>query len=421
MGFADSYLSKHLFKKIDIPEAPSGLLRYIVIIPAFSESNILKTLQSLLLCDKPKNCIEVFVLINYSERASDKIKLENQEIYKLTDSWCKDQKSNFISFKAILAEDLAFKHAGVGLARKILMDAAVSRFNQIGLEEGYILSLDADTLVPPDYFTKIENCILDTKAKCIVFNFAHPVSGIDQEQKIYNAIILYELYLRYYKQILKSTGFPYYHYTIGSSFCVNVNSYIKAGGMNRKQAGEDFYFLHKIFPHNKVFFLSSLILVPSSRSSDRVPFGTGAAVAKIIKTNEIGYKVYNPASFVDLKEFILVIPLFYKCNRFDVNKLLENKSSSIHDFFIEKRLFDKIEEFQKNSSSASSFVKRFYQWFDAFMVIKFLNFACTKYYQDVEIGEAAKSYLKSIGLIVEEDNLLELLEKFRMLDLKPVN
>ncbi len=420
MGFADKYLTKQLFKIFDIPGAPTGLLRYIVIIPAYSEPNILKILHSLADCYKPKFETEVYILINYSEEASYNIKLENKEIFEKISIWCNKQNVDRIKFMPFIVGDLPEKHAGVGLARKILMDSAVARFNQINCEKGFILSLDADSVVPVEYLTKIEKCIYKTEAECLIFNFEHPVSGNEYSDEVYNAIVLYELYLRYYKYMLKATGFPYYHYTIGSSFGINVKSYIKVGGMNRRQAGEDFYFLQKVFPHNKVHFINELIVEPSSRKSDRVPFGTGASVTKIIESGLTTYLTYNPESFNEIRKVIQLVPSFYSDNLSEVKAKLESLPGTISTFLSDMAVMAKIEEIKKNCASKETFIKRFYGWFDAFMIIKFLNFSHNNFYSSIDIIEAARSYFKSVEISAEKDTPLELLQRFRMMDLEDI-
>jgi len=42
--------------------------------------------------------------------------------------------------------------------------------------------------------------------------------------------------------------------------------------MNRKQAGEDFYFIQKLMPLGGYFALNSTAIYPSPRESSRVPF-----------------------------------------------------------------------------------------------------------------------------------------------------
>ena len=53
------------------------------------------------------------------------------------------------------AFDLPAKFAGVGLARKIAMDAAVFYLYRSGKERAPLISLDADTLVAPNYLDDI--------------------------------------------------------------------------------------------------------------------------------------------------------------------------------------------------------------------------------------------------------------------------
>ena len=57
----------------------------------------------------------------------------------------------------------------------------------------------------------------------------------------------------------------------------------KQDGLNKKQAGEDFYFLQKIMPMGNYFELNSTTVHPSSRTSDRVPFGTGPIINQYLK------------------------------------------------------------------------------------------------------------------------------------------
>lgn len=42
-----------------------------------------------------------------------------------------------------------------------------------------------------------------------------------------------------------------------------------------------------------------------------------------------------------------------------------------------------IEEINQNSSSIKTFTKRFFQWFDAFRLLKFLNFSHESFYKKV--------------------------------------
>ena len=92
----------------------------------------------------------------------------------------------------------------------------------------------------------------------------------------------YELHLRYLNLFSRFTGFPYAYHTIGSCFGVRAETYASQGGMNKRKAGEDFYFLHKIIPLGEFREINNTCVIPSPRESDRVPFGTGAAIGKYL-------------------------------------------------------------------------------------------------------------------------------------------
>jgi hypothetical protein len=84
---------------------------------------------------------------------------------------------------------------------------------------------------------------------------------------------------------------------------VKSSAYQKYGGMAPRQAGEDFYFINKIAMHGNVGEINDTTIFPSSRISDRVPFGTGDALGKMqngIRANE----VYNPEIFLIIKSFL---------------------------------------------------------------------------------------------------------------------
>ena len=104
--------------------------------------------------------------------------------------------------------------------------------------------------------------------------YEHPVAGLAFSENLYEGIANYELHLRYYVWALRSIKFPYAFQTVGSSMLCRASSYVRYGGMNRRKAGEDFYFLQKIIPHAPkewINFVSKLDPMPDKRSSWMVP------------------------------------------------------------------------------------------------------------------------------------------------------
>ena len=97
--------------------------------------------------------------------------------------------------------------------------------------------------------------------------------GIEKEH-----IIAYELHLRYLIHAQRFCGHPFAYHTVGSSMAVRRQAYMQQGGMNTRQAGEDFYFLQKFIETGKLFEIKSTVVYPQARISLRVPFGTGKAM-----------------------------------------------------------------------------------------------------------------------------------------------
>lgn len=413
MAFGQTYIEKHLYLKYHIAGAPSGLLRYIVIIPAICEPEIFATLESIY-CNKPtKYDAEVYILVNWPENIQQELKEQNKILFSQLGDWCSSHSTEKRKFFAILAGDLPAKHAGVGLARKIVMDIAIERFNSINQPSGFILSLDADTLVPADYLFKIEVAVeQNINAQTLIFNFAHELEGSDFSPSVYQAIALYELHMRYYRQMLVSCGFPYSYYTIGSCFGIRADLYTKIGGMNRRKGAEDFYFLHKTFTHENVLFLPEIVLMPSSRPSWRVPFGTGPTVRRLIGNPVPGFYTYNPLSFDLLKIFFQTIAGWCSKDEKNTKELLQQVDPAIIEFISENSFVTKIIEINQHTSTPANFMKRFFQWFDGLMLLRFLNWHSEHGAPEVDLVSVVKQRLK----LDKDISSIDLLKEMRKLE-----
>src|SRR5207244_2084823 len=82
---------------------------------------------------------------------------QNQKTIQSLLDWRKEQKHSHVKFHLIHSPSLPKKHAGVGLARKIVMDEAAWRFSTINKDTGVIVCLDADCMVGKNYLSGIEN------------------------------------------------------------------------------------------------------------------------------------------------------------------------------------------------------------------------------------------------------------------------
>ncbi|MGD9995076.1 MAG: glycosyltransferase family 2 protein [Salinivirgaceae bacterium] len=410
-----NYLNKHaLYPPLIDKAAEKGLLT-VVSIPAFNEPDILHKLRSLQQCSPTRFPVEILVLVNHSELAKPEIKAQNTATLHEIKRWAAENNTPRLKFFAVLAADLPKKHAGAGLARKIAMDEALRRFIGAGESDGIIASLDADTLVSENYLAAIENEYRnDSKLKATSFYFEHPVSQPASPDQKPEAMMLYELYLRYYRYALEATGFPDAFYTIGSCFSIRASVYAKQGGMNKRQAGEDFYFLNKIYPLGNCRHLNHIAVYPSSRPSDRVPFGTGPSIIKILEQGE--WPTYRPEYFSYLKEFFSKISRCYQAKPELWQEVYQVLHPSLTAFIAEATFVDKMQELNRNTASAASFVQRFFRWFDAFQIIKYLNFNHSPE-NKIPVTDAAYQFLcQQHSSTVFTKNTYELLMYFRSLE-----
>nr|MDA3778989.1 glycosyltransferase [Bacteroidales bacterium] len=350
MNFADSYLKKYPFKDAFFYEKPNKNLNIVIVIPAYNEDKLLDTLYSLWKCNKPQKAVEVIIIINSAQNETQDIREKNRKTYNEARDWIKKHQDLLLRFFIENFDELPNKHAGAGLARKIGMDEAIRRFNSINNKSGIIVSLDADTLVKENYLVEIEKSFLDKNINVGILNFQHPISGNEFSDDIYFASIKYELYLRYYKNALKFTRFPYFYQTIGSCFAVKVEAYVKQGGMNRRQAGEDFYFLQKIFQLGGITEIKATRVYPSSRPSDRVPFGTGPMIKEISKS-ENSFDIYNFKAFEDLKYFFDNIEILFTNSKLQNRELFDALSLPLNEFLVSISVEKAITEIKNNVSS----------------------------------------------------------------------
>ncbi len=414
----NSYLEKHSFCEKQITEAPLPGLGMVVVIPCHNEPHLLKTLNSIAACALPKCNVEVIVVINAGENNSEEISKENTFTEVELERWIIQNESVALRYFYITNNALPAKDAGVGLARKIGMDEAVRRFDAIENENGVIVCLDADCTVENNYLTALENHFLLHAATtgCSVY-FEHPLQGDEFAPEVYEGIVRYELFLRYYNCGQRFSGYPFAWHTIGSSMAVRTKIYQQQGGMNKRKAGEDFYFLTKLFPLGDFTELNNTKVFPSPRPSERVPFGTGKAINKWLEEGTNNLPTYNPKTFTDLAELVQLVPELYGAGVDSIRQKTQHLPPALLAFLGNNELENKLTEINGNVKSKEQFINRFYRWFGNFTVLKFVHFARDNYYGQQSIETAAKDLLEAAGIEFSETiTAKELLLLYRELE-----
>ena len=367
-----SYLHKHYGKYINAKFPNNVKADIVVVIPCYNELELIHTLQSIKTIKKPNANILIAVIINSGIDDNKNILLQNRLTFTEVERFTiLNNESNLIYFP-LLCENLPRKHAGVGLARKIGMDLAIDHFHSNNNNSGVIISLDADCEVSQNFFTSINDEFnKNKKLNATIQNFHHRVENDDKD--IECAIRQYEMYLRYFSKMLKYTGFPYYYHTIGSAFAVSADAYVRVGGMGRQQGGEDFYFLQKVFQLGHIVELHETYVFPVARFSDRVPFGTGPALQKILDEPDRKIKVYSKQSFFYLKSLFEIKDGFFKKDENEITALMLQLHPALQNFLTEVNFIDSLNDCNNNCSNLNSYRKRFFHHFNSFKIIKYLN------------------------------------------------
>ena len=110
------------------------------------------------------------------------------------------------------------------------------------------------------------------------------------------------------------------------------------------------------------------------------------------------YFVYNIQTFFALKDFFSVVPSFYTADPTN-----EKIHEGLHKFLRERSFWQTLKEIRQHSASEKMFVKRFFNWFDGFVVLKFMHFARQELFKEMEIRKAAIKLLQASGLSINAD------------------
>ncbi|MEL6989168.1 MAG: glycosyltransferase family 2 protein, partial [Bacteroidota bacterium] len=346
-------------------------------------------------------------------RAGDEVKKQNQACIACIEE-LKNTNNYFFELHIMTSLDLPEKMKGVGTARKLAMDEAVRRFHLINRPDGIILALDADCEVAENYFIAVyDSFLINPKTTSASIYFEHPIKGKDYEKSHYAAIIEYELHLRYFKNAKTWAGFPDAFYTVGSSMAVRAKDYAKQGGMPRRQAGEDFYFIHKFTGLGNHIEINDTCIYPSPRISNRVPFGTGKAIGDMLMEKQ-DFSTYAFETFKDIKQAIILIMDNLESSPQVIYKELPKSIQSFESF---QNFEKKWIEIKSNTSNSKQFKSRFFKWWNAFWVMKYAHFCRDHFYPNVPTNKAALELLETLKIDFSSIQI-EVLEVYRKLDKK---
>jgi hypothetical protein len=267
---------------------------------------------------------------------------------------------------------------GVGLARRIGCDIALSLYEKGKLIKPWFFSTDADVKLPPDYFGRAAGWeARGGPASALLYPFRH---GKSSDPELEQATQIYEVSLRYYVLGLAWAGSPYAFQSVGSSIAVHAESYAAVRGFPQRLAGEDFYLLEKLAKVDPVARLRGGPIEIQTRHSDRTPFGTGHGVGKIQSLVKSGsdFTLDHPDSFGALRAWLGAVDAF--CEEPEARVLREGLASleaplqrASVQALEASGAFTELLKAAQQARPGSALARRAHTWFDSLRTLKFLH------------------------------------------------
>lgn len=396
----NNYLSKYGSDKWKLESSAPNKFNNIIVIPAIQEfENILQLLESFLQNDNMHfgETLLVFVINNLAT-SSDDVKEDNHKSLELLRNIISNNGGNELANRIIgsglnigvvdaasCGYELPEKEGGVGFARKVGMDLSLSFFNYKSSSKNVMICLDADCTIEQNYLTSIVEAFQDPNINAAYVNYEHPLPEHEEDKR---AIICYEIFLRYYVLGLKYANSPFAFPTIGSTMICDYESYVKIGGMNKKKAAEDFYFMEKLAKIVQIIKIDSTKIYPASRGSWRVPFGTGQRVNRFSAGTHEEYILYDPKSFDVLKEWLSVFSSTETMTATEYLNKAREINTTLYTFLVQNSFEKSWSNILQSSKTHTQIEKQKINWFDGFRTLKLIHFIRDNEFQSINMFDA---------------------------------
>lgn len=413
-----SVISSYLHKRAVaapwlINEPPGRLFAGAVVIPSLAESpNLPQTLASLSL--NPAELLSQFlilVVVNHRVDAPPAEKADNRATVALLPAWKREYGLEHLHWvdAASPGSELPSRQ-GVGLGRKIGLDLALAHLD-FTVGDPVMVCLDADTIVQPDYLGAIRSHFAAATAGGAAIPFRHrPAADLPGQA----AIDRYELFLRAYVLGLEQAGSPYAFQTVGSAMACRASAYVAGGGMNRRLAGEDFYFLQQVHKVAGVAPLSGTCVYPSPRASHRVPFGTGRSVGDMLADGCGRLIFYQPVLFQILGEWLAAVAGHGGADGAQLLQRAGRISPHLHGYLEQAGFSAAWANLVRHNPGQERLMTAFQGWFDAFRTMRLMHHLTDAAYPRIAPEEAIPPLMERAGCAGPAD-VAGMLERLRTL------
>lgn len=339
-----------------------------IVIPSMAESKSLpKTLNSLS-TNNQDDLERTLVLVVINNRSNSDSRLQQDNAKTLRQLRNQAGNLNLTWVDAFSPGHALPLDQGVGLARKIGFDLALSQLDWSAAP--FLISLDADTLVSTDYLSSLFAHFSSKPSGGAVIPFRHQAGETDDQEQ---AIRRYELYLRSYSYGLQQACSPYAYNSVGSAMACSAAAYLQCGGMNRRTAGEDFYFLQQLAKTSGIDLVQGALVSPSPRESFRVPFGTGRTMTAHLQGSETSYTFSPQPAFQVLKDFLTLVSNHWHCSASQLLReasLIDGRLLTFLEIINFNRTWPRL---QATHTLQKQFIRAFHGWFDGLRTRQLLS------------------------------------------------
>ncbi len=382
--------------------------RMAIVIPVLAETASLPATLASLAENPSERLTETLVLVVVNQRPDSNAadKSDNRLTLKLLTDGAFSHLGLQLAWVDAASDgrQMPQKDGGVGLARKIGFDLALARLDY-RRQDPLLIALDADTLVSADYLDAWHNHFQTAKAGAAVMPFCHQQPA-DREHQA--AIARYELFLRAHVLGLELAGSPYAFHTVGSTMACRASAYAGVGGMNRRQAGEDFYFLQQMIKTVGLMRATGTVVFPSARISARTPFGTGQSVQALLEGQAEAVLFYPTECYRLLGEWLSLVDMQWAAEGVHLLQESGRLDPLLKEFLGAAGFSSLWDRLAKNHPGKKGRIKAFHDWFDGLKTIRLIHHLCSGPYPRCDPGRALPSLLKWAGLPPAENLFAQL-------------
>ena len=160
---------------------------------------------------------------------------------------------------------------------------------------------------------------------------------------------------------------------MGSTMVCTAKAYTAVGGMPRKKATEDFYFLQELVKFCGVHEIPDILVYPSSRPMNRVYLGTGFRMVQVQQGFDINSLYYSNQAFTLLRQWIALGTNGWKISLVQLLEHAGSQNKRLKNFLLQEGIENIWTNLQSSSPSENHFTKQFHRWFDGLKTIRFLK------------------------------------------------